>query len=424
MFNVTEVRAPYLEFSGLDGDLATDEKEIQAKVRRFALEVMRPTAERLDKIAAQDTISSQSPLWEYLDHFSELGIGPSTLADLPPQKIGRILPIILEELGYGDFGLALTSFMTKMPAFAVKSSGNPELIEKFGNLRGCWAVTQPDRGSDALDYEAFEVVSGANQTIGSLKARVTSSEVILSGRTSQWVACAPIAECALVHSPADYGNGYRRPDGGVFGTVMLVPLDLPGITQGIPSDKLGQRPLPTGDIVFDDVHVPLKYVLRPKEDYYASFFSSLTSGVMSIGSISIGVARAAFEHALKYAHERRQGGGVLADHQHVRWRMFEMWRKIETARAMVRRAAAYNFSANGPHVLASGSAKITATLTALDVTSEAIQIFGGNGIGREFPVEKLLRDIQTAMLEGGENHALGLVCSNWLLRTYQATGRL
>jgi acyl-CoA dehydrogenase len=422
MFNINEVNGPYLEVSGLDADLTDEERELQAKVRNFALEVMRPTAAKLETMSAQGVVAVDSPLWTYLDRFKKLGISRSEMVAFGPERLKRISPIVFEEFGYGDWGLAVVAFVSTFPALAVRASGDPELIERFAHLRGSWVATQEDRGSDQIDYQGFELAAGSRQSEGSLRALVSSSEVVLTGHSAEWISCAPIAECALVHCPADYGDGPWRPDGGVFGAALLVPLDLPGITKGSPVEKIGQRSLPTGRITFDDVRLPIKYLLRGKDDYHASFLGLVSSGAMDIASIATGTARAAFEHAVKYAQKRRQGGAPLAHHQLIKWRLFEMWRKVEVARATVRRAAAYNFSARGPHLLASATAKVTATRAALDVASEAIEIFGANGVGREYPVEKLLRDIQTGMMQGGENHVLGLQAANWLLQAYQAPG--
>lgn len=344
------------------------------------------------------------------------------LADRSPAELSRIYPIVMEELGYGDFGLALTAFMGRVPAFAVRTSNFPDRLKQFEKMRGCWIATQPDRGSDAVDYKAFELAPGAKQGLGGMRARVTSTEIILTGCSSQWIAGSAIAECALVHCPADYGDGFHRPDGGIFGAVLLVPLDFPGITRVPPCEKLGQRSLSTSQVIFDEVRLPLEYLVRPREEFHLSFHSSLTSGVMSIGALSVGVARAAFEHAYQYAQQRHQGGVVLAQHQHIKWRLYEMWRKVEMARAMIRRAVAYNFSENGPHVLASATAKITATTYAREVVSEATQIWGANGVGSGFPLEKLLRDIQVAMMEGGENHFFSLQAANWLYQAYGSAG--
>jgi acyl-CoA dehydrogenase len=421
MFSGKDIRNPYLEASGLDGDLTNAEKEFQIKVRRFALDVMRPIAAKLDKMPATEVIKPTSPLWEYFDRFAQLGISRAALAPLGSERLKRIWPIVFEELGYGDWGLAIVPFIAAFPALAAKATGDSELMERFANLRGCWVAIQPDRGSDTIDYEGFELAAGSTQSEGSLQARVTATEIILSGCSSDWISCAPIAEYALVHCPADYGDGFLRPDGGVFGAALLVPLDLPGITKSPPLEKIGQRALPTGNIRFDDVKLPVKYLVWGKDDYYASILGIVSSGAADMAAIATGAARAAFEHGLDYARERRQGGAPLSRHQLMKWRLFEMWRKLESARATVRRVAAYNYSPRGPHLLASVTAKITASQAAFEIASETIQIFGANGRGQNYPIEKLFRDIQAGLPQSGDNHMLSLIGANWLLRAYQAS---
>lgn len=151
-----------------------------------------------------------------------------------------------------------------------------------------------------------------------------------------------------------------------------------------------------------------------------SFFGALTFGNMEMSATFTGVARAAYEHTLEYVHERKQGGGLLIDHQAVRLRLFDMWRKVESSRAMSHRAFQYNYGPNGPHLLASITSKTFATQNAFEVASEAVQLFGGNGLTREYPVEKLMRDARASMIEDGENNILSLKGATWLSKWYQA----
>jgi alkylation response protein AidB-like acyl-CoA dehydrogenase len=417
------LKLPYLAPSGLDGDLSDEDRGIQERLRDFALTTMRPTAARLDAMTAQEVVAPASPLWRYLDQFETLGIGPSSLAALGGERLKTRLPIVFEELAYGDSGLAVVAFIGKAAEAAARGSGDPELIERFANLRGCWVATQADRGSDNADYAAFEVAAGAHQSEGSLRASVGASEIVLNGHSSDWISCGPIAQCGLVFCPADYGAGIVRPDGGVYGAGMLVPFDLPGIRVGAPTEKIGQRSCPTGRIEFNDVRVPAKYLLHGRDTFNASVDRILTGAAMNIASISVGIARAAFEHAVRYAKERYQGGAPLAEHQLIRWRIFEMWQKLETSRAMVRRAAAYNYSARGPHILASLTAKVTASQSAFDIVSSAMRLFGANGLAEEFEIEKLMRDMQAPMAQAGDNHVFGLQAANWLLRASDEPSR-
>ena len=340
------------------------------------------------------------------------------LAELEPAQAGRIFPIIVEELCWGDAGLGLSTMVMKFPATAAQFTGRPEIAERFAGLRGCWLGTQPDRGSDVVDLNASNLHPGTQQAKGNISAVIKGDEVILNGQSSAWVSAAPIAECALAYVPCDYGDGIMRDDGLVNGVGILIPFDLPGVTKGKPLEKIGQRPLCQGEVYLDDVRLTPEYIVAGKEEYAASFFSALTFGNKEMGIAFTGLARAAYEHALAYVHERRQGGTAIINHQSVKQRLFGMWRKVETCRAISRRVAAYNFAGGHPHFLASITSKTTVTELALEVANEAVQIFGGNGLTKEYPVEKLFRDARAALIEDGENNVLSLVGADWLSKHY------
>ena len=132
-----------------------------------------------------------------------------------------------------------------------------------------------------------------------------------------------------------------------------------------------------------------------------------------------GVARAAYEHALDYVHERKQGGVPIIEHQSVRMRLFGLWQKVEASRALAHRVFNYNYSSRGPHLLASMTSKTFVTQNAFEVASEALQLFGGNGLTREYPIEKLLRDARASLIEDGENNVLGLKAASLLSAVYK-----
>ena len=138
-----------------------------------------------------------------------------------------------------------------------------------------------------------------------------------------------------------------------------------------------------------------------------------------MSQVFTGLARAAFEHALDYAHQRQQGGAALIAHQLVRYRLGEMYKKVETARAMTRRAAHYLRAAPAPHPTVSSTSKAVVTQLALEVANEALQMFGGNGLTREYPLEKLVRDARAALIEDGENNLLTLRLGSVLSDLYE-----
>lgn len=419
MFAFEKIPDPRLGMTGLDGDLSEEERAIQDATHAFAAGVMRPIGTQLDKMTAEQVVAPDSPLWGFLKQVKETGlIDLKTLSGMSSQQKARIVPVIFEELGWGDSGLAILSLVSTFPAFAAYSTGDPELIERFGSSLGCWPGTQPDRGNDIVDIDTTELHPGTRHGRGNLIARVVGDEVVISGQTSAWVSAAPIAECGFVFCQCDYGDGLWNEKGGLNYIAALVPFDL-GVTKGKPLEKLGQRPLPQGELFFNDVVIPKKYVIAGKDNSYGTFFGAITFGNMEMGFTFTGVARAAFEHALAYAHERQQGGTHLINHQSVRQRIFDMWRKVETSRALARRVAEYNYGPLGPHLLGSITSKTYVTQSAFEVANEALQMFGGNGLTKEYPMEKLLRDARAALIEDGENNLLSLKGGSWLSRWYK-----
>jgi acyl-CoA dehydrogenase len=188
-----------------------------------------------------------------------------------------------------------------------------------------------------------------------------------------------------------------------------VPLHLDGVGRGKPLDKMGQRALNQGEIFFDGVRIPDDYMLVGEEGYSAAVDGVLTLANAGMGTIFVGVARAAYEHALEYAKHRVQGGRPIFEHQSVRSRLFKMFAKVEAARSLARRVAIYNSTQRPALLQYSIASKTFATNTAFEVASEALQIFGGNGLTRSFPIEKLLRDARASMIEDGCNEVLSLV---------------
>ena len=414
MFAFEKIPNPTLGLAGLEAGLSEEERAVQDAAHHFAEQVMRPIGTKLDRMTPEQVVAADSPLWDYASQMQQAGLlDLKAVGAMSSEQKARMLPLIFEELGWGDPGLAIFSLATAFPAFAAYMSGNGELIERFGSSIGCWVGTQPDRGSDLGDIQATQVHPGTRQGRGNLFAKTVGDEVVFNGQCSAWVSGAPVATCGLVFAQCDYGDGLWNAQGGLNYIAALVPFDK-GVTKGKPLDKLGQRPLPQGEIYFNDVVIPKRYVIAGRDTSYGAFFGALTFANMEMALTFTGLARAAFEHALAYAHDRKQGGTELINHQSVRARLFDMWRKVEAARALAQRVVNYNYGPNGPHVLGSITSKTYVTQAAFEVANEALQLFGGNGLTREYPLEKILRDARAALIEDGENNILSLVGASWL----------
>lgn len=394
-----------LGLTGAEPPLSDVERQFQDMAHAFARDVLRPVGQQLDKLSPEEVIAPGSPYWTVREKFRALEINPLTLSQLKPQELARVAPILNEEFGWGDGGLAVSLGSGQLPVLLSLMFGKAYLLERFSvDQVGCWAITEPDHGTDALDPD--RKVFHPNGAYGrpNCVARIRADKVVISGQKSAWVSNGCIAEICVLYCAADTGAG---PD-PQKGAVVLVPLDLPGVSRGKPLDKMGQRALPQGELFFDNVEVPLDHLLVGPDRFQRAIYAVHTEANMAMGAIWTGVARAAFEIAWEYAHQRKQGGVPIYRHQSVAHRLFHMYRRLEAARALVRRVTEFNTSAEVPALQSAMATKVTCTQAAFENASEAVQMLGGNGITREYPAEKLFRDARSAMIEDGCNEILAI----------------
>ena len=193
------------------------------------------------------------------------------------------------------------------------------------------------------------------------------------------------------------------------GGICIIPLDTPGVSKGRALNKLGQRALPQGEIYFDDVRIPRDYMLVDQESYERMVDITLATANAAMGAVFTGVARAAYEEALTYSKDRIQGGKPLFEHQLIKHKLFNMFMKIEAARALSRSAMVYNYNNTPPSIEYSIASKVFCTNTALEVSNEALQMFGGYGLSKEYTIEKIFRDARAALIEDGANDSLMII---------------
>jgi alkylation response protein AidB-like acyl-CoA dehydrogenase len=314
------------------------------------------------------------------------------------------MSIVNEELSWGDVGLAITLGLCGFHGPWVQQTGDAGLIERFcapdKPTIGCWALTEPDHGSDTVTLTEDHFADPSLKA--NCVARKEGDEYVINGQKAAWVSNATIADIAVLFCTLDQSQGFKG------GAVLLVPLDLPGISRPRPLDKLGQRSLNQGEIFFDGVRIPSSYMALGPDLYAVGLEMMLAHANAAMGQLFVGVASAAYDHAIAYAKERVQGGVPIVEHQSVKSRLFKMFTKVEAARALARRVAVFN-AAGAPQVQYSIATKVFCTNTAFEVASDALQIFGGNGLSREYPIEKLLRDARASLIEDGCNEVLSIV---------------
>jgi acyl-CoA dehydrogenase len=388
--------------------LPEDELAIQDTVHKFAKEVMRPVGAELDKMNdPADVTAEGSPFWEATARYHQLGLDFFQMPETPEEmlKVARIRALVSEELGWGDAGLAISFGAGSFPRLLSRLTGIPELIERFGTPDnteiGCWAITEPDHGSDMLQIDAMRF-GGARASRPNCVAKRDGDDFVINGTKAAWVSNGTIATSAALFCAVTDGSDLLG--GGIF----LVPLDLPGVSRGKPLNKIGQRALDQGEVFFDDVRIPAIYQVSGPETYDFLVDQVLCLANAGMGVTFVGLARAALEEAVAYAKERVQGGLPIIEHQSVKARLFKMFTSVEAARSLARRASYYN-ATHEPLVQYSIASKVFATSTAFEVASSALQIFGGNGLSREYPIEKMMRDARASMIEDGCNDILSLV---------------
>ena len=397
--------------------LDSEQKAMVETANKFALEVMRPAGIALDKLNPTDVVDKNSVLRTVYRKYHELGfhklILPKALGGLEVDPLTWTL--IVEQLGYGDAGICESLACSLVPFLLAAVFGSDDmhkLVQDYCNdthadMIGCFAFTEPNHGSDWVlsaqpDFDKPDMAP-------SVKARQEGVEYIINGQKSAFISNGPMATHTLLFLCLDKSKGMQ-------GTgIALLPLDLPGVSRGKPLDKLGLRTYPQGSLVFDEVRIPEKWMLiaDTKKGFETQQWI-LTPACELLSAVTTGLAQAAFDEALKYAKTRVQGDKPIIEHQSINLKLFKMLTMIETARSYSRRVALHN-AANPPgsamHAL---SCKVHCTETAFAVASEAMQILGGYGLSKEYPIEKMFRDARAGMI-GEENNALSLAGGSFLM---------
>ncbi len=400
----------------LDAELTPDQTILKEQVHRFAAEVLRPASIELDSLSPEEVIAPESRLWDVFRQAYKAGYH---LRSFPKQLGGADMDpmdawVVGEEFGWGNAGLSISLGVTAMPFRFAAMTGNPDLMREVvmpfvedteGKYIGCWCATEPHHGSDAILYSGEHSRSDIHFEC---RARRDGDEWVINGQKSAWVSNGTIATHTLAFLCVD-------PSMGMAGNgVAVVPLDLPGVSRGKALNKLGQRALNQGEIFFDDVRIPRHYMLMEPGAYGGAMDNILAMANAGMSATFCGVARAAFEEAFGYAQQRVQGGVLIAEHQLVQLRLFDMFTKLQAARSLSRLANS-RLASGQPTLHNSIAAKVFCTQTAFELASDAVQIFGGMGLTKGIAVEMLLRDARASLIEDGTNDVLALAGFRFLL---------
>ncbi len=409
------MQATYTE---LDIELTDEHLALKENIHKFAVNVLRPASIELDRMTPEEVVAPGSLFWKVMAQMYQQGYHTALITDeyggmgLDPMANH----IFWEELAYGSVGFAVSLGCSTFSAFYATMMGDDALIDRFvlpyvqctdASIMSCWGITEPDHGSDNLmPRTSFFRDAGVTQQV---RATKKDGYWVVSGQKSAWVSNGPVAsDCALFVN-LDPSMGMSG------GGICLIDLDQPGVTRGKPLDKMGQRELPQGEIFFDGVEVPDNQMIIDPESYEMFTELTLAHANATMGAYFTGVAQAAYDLAVQYSKERIQGGRRLCEHQWVQKKIFDLFVKIESARALSRAAMIYNMNTTPPDAKYSIAAKVHCTEVAFQVASDVIQIFGGYGLSREYPIEKIFRDARAGMIEDGSNDTLSITAGNMIL---------
>ncbi len=379
----------------MDFELSEEQLLLRKTVRDFAEAELRPHSREWDEQQGFPRAV-----------FGRLGALGLTGVCQPAEYGGSALSlldwsIVMEELARVDAGVALSLAAHHSLASAhINQAGSDEQKRRFltplatGEKLGCWGLTEPGSGSDAGGMRTVAVRDGSHWLLNGSKNFITN------GGT---------ADTAVVMAVTDRVQGKK----GI--SAFVVERGTPGFRSGRKEDKLGVRSSDTSELVFEDCRVPEGNLIGREGMGFVDTLRILDRGRVGIAAFSLGIAQGALEASLRYARERRQFGHPLADFQAIQFKIAEMATKVEASRLLTRRAACLA-DAGRAHTAESSMAKLFAGEAAVEVALEAVQIHGGYGYTKEYPVERQLRDAKLGTIGEGTSEVQRLVIARQLLQ--------
>jgi alkylation response protein AidB-like acyl-CoA dehydrogenase len=380
----------------MDFELSNEQRMWRKAVHDFVVKEVRPRAHEVDETGEFN--------WTAVRKGGPLGLlGLNIPEEYGGASVDAIsAAIAIEELGWGCGSTALalaahnglgTAPLVQFGSEALKKKWLPRVAGGRHKL-GALALTEPGAGSD---------LQGGVRT----KAEQRGKEWVING-AKMWTTNASIAEYIITLVRTDTTGSSRSL------SQILVPTDTPGLTIGPAEKKMGLHGSPTHAVTYEEVRVPLDNLVGEKGHGLQQTLSTLDGGRISIGAISVGLAQAAYEHALAYAKERRAFGKTLSEFQAIQWMLADAATEIEAARTLLYKAA-WLKQEGRPHLKEAAMAKLFATEMAERVCRNAIQVHGGYGYSSEYPVERLYRDARLMTIGEGTSEIQRLVIARQIL---------
>jgi len=374
-------------------DLDEEQSEIRDMVRRFTEQEIIPHAEAWDE-------NNHFPR-EIYSEMARLGLmGMTTPEEYGGSALSRLSgALVYEELAKGEMATSVGLSVHNMVTGSIARFGNEEQRQHWvtklaaGELLGAFSLSEAASGSDAASLQCW--------------AESRDDHYILNG-SKMWVTNGGEADIYLLMARTQAGKG----SAGI--SCFVVEKGTPGFSFGKTERKMGLHSSPTRELLFEDCKLSSANRLSEEGQGFKIALSSLDGGRINIGAIAIGVAQAAFEVACNYAREREQFGHPISAFQGIQFMLADMAMKIEAARLLVYEAA-YKLDRGQSASMYASMAKCFATDTAMEVTTNAVQVLGGAGYVRDYPVERYMRDVKVAQIFEGTNQIQRIVIARALL---------
>jgi alkylation response protein AidB-like acyl-CoA dehydrogenase len=374
--------------------LSDEHHELRRALRRFAEEQIAPHAAEADDRA-------EFP-WASFEAYRTSGfIGiPYPVEYGGDGGDGVSYAILVEEVARVCASSALFVFISRLACAAILAHGSDDLRTRVvpraatGEWQGSYCLSEPHAGSDVASMTTRAVRDGDHYVLNGAKT---------------WITNAGISGFATVFAKTD-------PDAGSRGiSAFLVECDSPGFAVGKLESKMGVRGSPTGELLFDDVAVPAANLIGDEGAAFGYAMEALDGSRPIVGAQAVGIAQGALDAALRYTTERAQFGSKIADFQGIQFMLADMATRLEAARLLVYRACSMAEVGAPGTAKASAMAKLFASDTAMAVTTDAVQLLGGAGYTRDFPLERMMRDAKVTQIYEGTNQIQRIVIARRLL---------
>ena len=378
-------------------ELTEEEKLIQAAAVRFAKDQLEPVAAELDRTKDRKILLAN------LKKLADLGfMGVNIRAEYGGTDSNSVaLSLVLTELGRACASTAVTTSVTNLVAEAIQSMGSEKQKQKYlpklckGEYTAAgFALTEPMAGSDPSSISTTAALQGEDWILNGRKVFITSGEY--AGVFIVW---------AVVDKDAPRGEGIAA---------FLVEPEFPGFTVGKDEAKMGQIGAATNELIMEDCRVPQENLLGDVGNGYRIAVSELAGGRIGIGSMALGIGLAAMDYAKEYAKEREQFGRSIAKYQAIQWMLADRYTELEAARLLLLQAA--HLKDQGRNFMKAASmAKLFASEVANRACYDAVQILGGYGYSREYPLERMARDVRVCTIYEGTSEIQRLIIARELL---------